>query len=189
MSLPTQLLSFRPINRIHTTNGPSAFLDGTTTEDLPNHGSPAPARQCFRLHRLSLIHLGSPPRRSVPQWVFFFVAVHVFLVQLSTDYVFVASEHQTVPLQPSGRESPSVPEDTSTTTITPPPYCLNNPVGTPPELRQPLPVPEPVVLFFSGYDFSEPGIGLGGRVPPSLPTHHQIPPLPSSELELIFFRA
>ncbi len=44
-----------------------------------------------------------------------------------------------------------------------------------------------MVLFLSGYDLSEPSIGLGGLVPPSLPTHHHIPTLPFSELELIFF--
>ena len=135
--------------------------------------------------------------------------VRVFLVQPSTDSVSVASEHQTVPLQPYGRESPSDPEDTSATPIPPPPFCLNNPVGLPPQPRQPLPVPggksvtplspppypniciglpsEPVVLSQSGYDRSEPGIGLRGLVPPSLPTHHHIPPLPSSELDLNIF--
>ena len=46
---------------------------------------------------------------------------------------------------------------------------------------------EPVVLCLSGYDLSEPSIGLGGFVPPSLPTHHHIPPLLFSELELICF--
>ena len=40
---------------------------------------------------------------------------------------------------------------------------------------------EPVVLFIPGYDLSKPGIGFGGLVPPSLPTHHHIPPLSSSE--------
>ena len=44
-----------------------------------------------------------------------------------------------------------------------------------------------MVLFLSGYDLSEPGIGLGGLVPSSLSTHHHIPPLSYSELELIFF--
>ena len=71
LSLPTQLLSYPPINQIHITNGPSTFLDDATTDDLPNHGSPALARQCFRLYCLSHIPLGSPPRRSIPQWVIF----------------------------------------------------------------------------------------------------------------------
>ena len=34
----TQLFSPPPINRIQTTNGPSAVLDHTTTDDLLNHG-------------------------------------------------------------------------------------------------------------------------------------------------------
>ena len=62
LSLPTQPFSYPVINWIQTPNGPSAFLDDTTTDDLPNHGSPALARRCFRLHRLAHIHLGSPPR-------------------------------------------------------------------------------------------------------------------------------
>ena len=135
LSLPTQLFTYPPINRILATNGPSAFLDDTTTDDFPNHGSPVLARRCFRLHRLSHIHLGSSPRRSIPQWViFFFLAVRVLLIQPSTDSVSFASEHRTVPLQPNGRESPS---DTNTAA----PLCLNNPVGLPPKPRQPLPVP------------------------------------------------
>ena len=44
-----------------------------------------------------------------------------------------------------------------------------------------------MVLFLSGYDPSEPGVGLSWLVPPSLPTHHHIPPLPYSQLELHFF--
>ena len=142
LSLPTQLFSYFPVNRIQTPNGSSAFLDDTTTYDLLNHGSPALARRCFRIHRLSHIHLGSPPRRYIPQWIIFFLSVRVFLVQPSIDSVSVDREHRIVPLQPNGRESPSVPEDTSATPIPPPPFCLNNPVGLPPEPRQPLPVPE-----------------------------------------------
>ena len=42
-----------------------------------------------------------------------------------------------------------------------------------------------MALFLSGYDHSKPGIGLSGLVPPSLPTHHHIPPLPYSELEFV----
>ena len=37
------------------------MLDDKVTDDLLNHGLPALAHQCFRLHRLSYIHLGSPP--------------------------------------------------------------------------------------------------------------------------------
>ena len=84
-------LATPPNNRIQTINEPSAFLDDTTTDDLPNHGSPALARHSFRLHRLSHIHLGSPPRRSIPQWVIFFLAVRVLLFQPSTVSVSVAS--------------------------------------------------------------------------------------------------
>ena len=141
LSLPTQLFSYPPIDRILATYGPSAFFDDTTTDDLPNHSSPALARRCFRLHRLSHIHLGSPPRQSIPQ-CFFFLVVRVLLVQPSTDSVSVASEHRTVPLQPNGSESSSVPEDISATPMPPPPFCLNSPVILPPEPRQPLPVPE-----------------------------------------------
>ena len=108
LSLPTQLFRYPPINWIQTTNDPSASLDHTTTDDLPNHGSPALARQCFRLHRLSHIHLGSSPRRSISLVGYiFFLAVRVLLFHPSTDFVSVASEHQTVPLQPNGRQSPS----------------------------------------------------------------------------------
>ena len=177
LSLPTQLFSYPPVNRIQTTNGPSAFLDDTTTDDLPNHGSPALARRCFRLHRLSHIHLGSPPRRSIPQWVICFYAVRVHLFQPSTGSVSVAREHRTVLLQPNGPESPSVPENTSATPIPPPPYP-NISIGLP---------SEPVVLFLPGYDISEPGIRLGGLVPQSLTTHHHILPLLFSKLELIIF--
>ena len=44
-----------------------------------------------------------------------------------------------------------------------------------------------MVSFLSDYDHTEPGIGLSGLVPCSLPTHHHIPPLSSSELGLLFF--
>ena len=61
-------------------------------------------------------------------------------------------------------------------------------VATTPYPNIPIGLPsEPVGLFLSGYDLSEPSIGVGGLVPPSLPTHHHIPPLPISELEIICF--
>ena len=115
LSLPTQLFSYPAINRIQTTNDPSAFIYDTTTDDFPNNSSPAIARQCFRLRRLSHTHRGSPPRRSIPQWVVGFLAVRVPLFEPSADFFFVASEHRTVSLQPNGAEFPSVREDTSAT--------------------------------------------------------------------------
>ena len=242
LSLPTQHFSYPPINRIQTPNGPSAFLDDTTTNDLPNQGSPALALRCFRLQRLFLIHLGSPPRRSIPQWVIFFLRCVPFL-----------SNHRVIlfPLPVNTEQFPSNPTGANPhpTPISPPPFCLNSPVGLPPEPRQPLPTPEgtsvtplsppppalaflkvyhlnlwfcsfPVMtsqswasawvgsfprpsqptttsrrshflslsfFFFSGHERFEPTIGLGGLVPASLPTHHHIPPLSFSEIELIFF--
>ena len=59
---PDQALSVSPpINRKKNSKDPSALLDDKITDDFFNHGLPALAHQCFRLHRLSYIHLGSPP--------------------------------------------------------------------------------------------------------------------------------
>ena len=128
-------LATPPINRIQNPNGHSAFLDDTTTDDLPNQGSPALARRCFRLHRLSHTHLGSLPRRSVPQGVIFFLR---YVPSLSSRRLIM------FPLPVNTEQFPSNPTAANPhpTPIPPPSFCLNSPEGLPPEPRQPLPVPE-----------------------------------------------
>ena len=57
---PTQLFSLPPTGRTQTTIGPSAFLDGTATDDLSNRSSPAARHLALRRHRPSLAQCGSP---------------------------------------------------------------------------------------------------------------------------------
>ena len=70
---PTQRFIFPPTDRTQTTTGPSAFLEGTATDDLSNPSSPVPTRPAFRRHRPSLAHCGSPPQPTILQGVVFCV--------------------------------------------------------------------------------------------------------------------
>ena len=133
---------------------PSSTTQPRTTFPTTVHRQ---SRRCFRLHRLSHIHLGSTPWRSIPQWVIVFLR-----------YVFFFSNRRLIlfPLPVNTEQFPSNP-----TVPNPhpslktrlrhqyrhPPYCLNSPVGLPPEPRHPLPVPE--------------GTSVTPLSPPSLPYH------------------
>ena len=207
-SLPTQLFVYPPINRMQT---PTALQPSSTTQPRTIFPTTVHRRAPVDASVYIVFLISTLVRHHgvlFPCGYLFFLDVRVLLVQPSTDYVSVASEHRTVPLQPSVSESPSVPEETPATPIPPPLFCLNNPVGLPPEPRQSLPVPEgtsvtplsppppypnifkglpsePVALLLSGYNQSEPGTGLGGLVPPFLLTYHHIPPFTFYELELI----
>ena len=123
LSLPTQLFSYPPINRTQTPNGHSAFLDDTTTDELPNQGSPALARRCFRLHRLSHIHLGSPPRRTIPQWVVLFFLRYVsFFSNHRPIFPLPVNTEQFI-FNPTVPNPPSVPNGTSAIPIPQPPFA------------------------------------------------------------------
>ena len=113
---PTQLFRSPPTDRTQSTTGPSAFLDGTATDDLSYPSSTAPRRPAFYRHRQSLAHFDSPPRPTIFQGIvfcvcFFFLGETIF----SPTECSIVSGHQT---GSSSIHNPiPVPEGTSVTPL------------------------------------------------------------------------
>jgi len=172
---PTQLFSFPPLTG---PKPPVALQLSSTavTDDLSNPSSPAPRRPAFRRHRLSLAHLGSPPRPTIFQGSVCFFCVCFFFLAVKRPYS--PTECSTA----SGNQTGSF-----FRFPTPFPFLkahLWHPCS------HPLPqhsyrstiwtcgsVPFRLWILRAGYR-----LGWARSHPPHVPTTITIPPLPSSEL-------